>query len=145
MTGFWSRTSATSVVAAVAARQSVVVTVATGGLDACNAELLAEVGDGNMKLGKVLKGNDELYVGGSAVGSEGTIGCSEICDRGTITGSGRHKVGNGFDRFILIGVIDQLESGTGRGGLQLPTFLVGSCEELLEACPGLVVSWPAPP
>ena len=66
-------------VAAGAARPSVVVQVAAGGLDACSAELLARVGDGNLKFGEVLKGNDELGVGGSAVGGECTVGRSESC------------------------------------------------------------------
>ena len=56
----WCGTYATSVIAAVAARPSVVVAVATGGLDSCSAELLAKVDDSNMKLGEVLKGNEEL-------------------------------------------------------------------------------------
>ena len=41
-------------------------------------------------------------------------------------------------------MIGQLEDGTGRGGLLLTPFLLGSCEKFLEACPGLVVSWLAP-
>ena len=72
-------------------------------------------------------------MGGSAVGGEGTIGCSESCNRGAITGSGRLKVGDGFNRLILIGVIGRLigvigrlEYGTGRGFLRLPPSLVGS-------------------
>ena len=84
-------------------------------------------------------------MGGIAVDNEGTIGRSEGFNQGAITSSGRCKVGNGFDHLILIGVIGRLESGTSRGGLQLPSFLVGSCEEFLEACPGLVVSWLVPP
>ena len=84
-------------------------------------------------------------MGGIAVDGEGTIGRIEICGQVAITGSGRRKVGNGFDHFILIVVIGRLESRTGRGGLRLPPFLVGSCKEFLEACPGLAVSWLAPP
>ena len=57
------------------------------------------------KIGEALKDNDELCMGGRVVVSEGTIGCSESCERGAITGGGRRKVGNGFDCFILIGVI----------------------------------------
>ena len=95
----------TVVAAAVAACPEVVVVIATGGLDACSAELLAKVDDGNLKLGEVLKGNNELCVCGSAVGGECTIGHSDICDRGAITGSVCRKVGDGFGRFILIAVI----------------------------------------
>ena len=69
-----------------------------------------------------------------------------------ITGSGRHNVGDSFDRFFLIGVIGRLigvigrlEDGTGCGGLQLMLLFVGSCEEFLEACPDLVVTWMTPP
>ena len=62
-------TLSTIVIAAVAARLSVVVVVATGGLYACSAELLAKVGEGNLQLGEVLKGNKELCVGDSVVGS----------------------------------------------------------------------------
>ena len=47
----------TIVVAAVAVRLEVVVVVATGGLYVCSSKLLANVGNGNLKLGKVLKGN----------------------------------------------------------------------------------------
>ena len=64
------------VVEAVAARPEVVVVVDTRGIDACIAELLAKVGDGNLKLGEVLKGNDDLCVSGRAVVGEGTIGRS---------------------------------------------------------------------
>ena len=46
---------------------------------------------------------------------------------------------------LLIGVIGQLEDGTGHCGLQLQPLLVGSCKEFLEACPGRVISWMAPP
>ena len=133
MAGRWSGTCATSVVAAVAARTLVVVALATTGLDACSAELLAKVGGSNLKLGEVLKGNEELCVGVSALSGEGTIGCSERCDRGTITGSGRCKVGHGFNHFILIDLISRLKYGTSCGGLQLPPFLVGSYEDFLEA------------
>ena len=73
-------TLSTVVVAAVAARPAVVVVVANGGLDACSADFLVKVGDGNLILGEVLKGNEELCVCGSAVGGECTIGCSESCD-----------------------------------------------------------------
>ena len=64
----------TIVVTAVSARPAVVVVVATRGLDAFSTELLAKVGNGNLKLGEVLKGNEELCVCGSAVRSECTIG-----------------------------------------------------------------------
>ena len=66
------------------------VWVGARGLDTCSTELLAKVGDGNLEFGKVLKVNEDLGVGGSAVGGEFTIGHSEICDRGAITGSGHH-------------------------------------------------------
>ena len=69
MARLWSGTCATSVVAAVAARPAVAVALATGALDACSAELLAKVGEGNLQLGEVLKGNKELCVGDSVVGS----------------------------------------------------------------------------
>ena len=98
-------TLSTVVVIAVAARTSVFVVVATVGLDACTAELLAKVGYGDLKLGKVLKGNEELCMCGSVVGSECTIGHSESCDRGTITGGGCCKVGDCFNRLVLIAVI----------------------------------------
>ena len=79
----------TGVVAAGAARPEVVVWGAAGELDACSAELLSKVGDGNMRFGEVLQGNEELGVGGSAVCSECTVGRSESCNRGVITCSGR--------------------------------------------------------
>ena len=83
-----SGTFSTGVVAAGAAHPAVVVRVAAGGLDTCRAELLAQVGDGNLKFGEVLKGYKELGVGGSAVCGECTVGCSENCYLGAITGSG---------------------------------------------------------
>ena len=58
-----SGTLSTRVVAAGAARTSVVVRVAAGGLDACSSELLLKVGDGNMKFSKVLQGDEDLGVG----------------------------------------------------------------------------------
>ena len=76
-------------VAAGAARPTLVVWVAARGLDACSTELLAKVGNVNLKFGEVPKGNEELGVGGSAVGCECTVGCSESCNRRAITGSVR--------------------------------------------------------
>ena len=69
-----SGTFLTGVVAVGAARLAEVVWVASGGLDACSAELLAKVGNCNLKFGMVLKGNEELGVGGISVGSECTVG-----------------------------------------------------------------------
>ena len=51
-------TLSTVVVAAVSALPAVLVVVATGGLDACSAEVLAKVGDGDLEIGEVLKGNE---------------------------------------------------------------------------------------
>ena len=84
-----SGTFLTGVVAAGAARSTVVVRVAAGGLDACSAELLAHVGDVNMEFGEVLQRNEDLGVGGSAVWGECTVGRSESCNRGAITVSVR--------------------------------------------------------
>ena len=55
-----SGTFSTGVVAAGDACPAVVVRVAAGGLDTYGAELLSEVGDGNMQLRKVLPGDEEL-------------------------------------------------------------------------------------
>ena len=52
-----SRTFSTGVIAAGAAYLIVVVQGASGGLDTCGAELLLEVGDGNIQLREVLQGN----------------------------------------------------------------------------------------
>ena len=82
-------TFSTGVVAAGIARLAVVVWVAAGGIDACSAELLAQVGNGNMEFGEVLQGNEDLGVGGSPVCGECTVSRSEICDRCVITSSGR--------------------------------------------------------
>ena len=71
-----SRTLLTGVVAAGAACPAVVVRGATGVLDTCSAELFSEVNDGDMQLHKVLQVDEELGVGGHAVGSEGAVGCS---------------------------------------------------------------------
>ena len=72
-----SRTFSTGMIAAGAACPSVVVRGASGGLDTCSAELFSEVGDGDMQLREVLQGDEELGVGGRAVGGEGAFGCSE--------------------------------------------------------------------
>ena len=74
-----SRKFSTGVVAAGAACPAVVVWGAAGGLDTCSAELFSEVRDGDMQLCEVLQGNEELGVGGCAVGSEGADGRSERC------------------------------------------------------------------
>ena len=57
----------TGMFAAGAARSEVVVWGASRGLDTCSTELLSEIGDGKMKLSKVLQGDEELGVGESAV------------------------------------------------------------------------------
>ena len=75
-----------------AARPAVVVQVAAGGLDYSSAELLAKVGNGNLKFGDFLKGHEELGVGGSAVGCECTVGCSESCNRGLQWLGGRRMI-----------------------------------------------------
>ena len=72
-----SGTFSTGVVAAGVACPAVVVWGAAGGLDTCGAELLLEVGDGNMQFLEVLQGDEELGVDGRAVCGEGAVGCSE--------------------------------------------------------------------
>ena len=62
-----SGTFLTGVVVAGAARPAVVVRGDSGGLDTCSAELLSEVGNGNMEFREVLQVDDDLGVGGSAV------------------------------------------------------------------------------
>ena len=94
-------------IAAGAACPAVVVRGAAGGLDTCSAELFLEVGDGDMQLRKVLQGDEELGVGGRSVGGEGAVGCSESCYRGAITGRGRCEIRDGFDRFVLVGVVSR--------------------------------------
>ena len=66
----------TGVVAADAACPAVVVWGAAGVLDTCSAELILEVGDGNMKLHKVLQGDEDLGMGGRAVCGECAVGRS---------------------------------------------------------------------
>ena len=78
----------TGVVAAGAACPAVVVWGAAGVLDTCSAELLSEVGNGEMKLRKVLQVDEDLGVGGRAFCGEGAVGCSESFYRGAITGCG---------------------------------------------------------
>ena len=58
-----------------------------------------------MQLHKVLQGDEELGVGGRAVDGEGAVGCSESCYRGAITGCGCREIRDGFDRFVLVGVV----------------------------------------
>ena len=84
-----SGTFSIGVVAAGAARPAVVVRGAAGGLDACSAELLSKVIDGNIKFSEVLQGGEELGVGVSAVCGECAVGRSESCYRGAIAGIGR--------------------------------------------------------
>ena len=94
-------------IAAGAAFPSVVVRGAAGGLDTCSAELFSEVGDGDMQLREVLQGDEELGVGGRAVGGEGAVGCSESCYQGAITIRGRREICDGFDRLVLVGVVSR--------------------------------------
>ena len=100
-----SRKFSTEVIAAGATCPAVVVQGAVGGLDTCSAELFLEVGDGDMQLREVLQGDEDLVVGGRAVGSEGAVGRSESCYRGAITGRGRREIRDGFDRLVLVGVV----------------------------------------
>ena len=84
-----SGTFLTGVVAAGVACPAVVVRGAAGGFDTCSAELLSEVGEGNMKLREVLQVDEELGVGGRAVCGERAVGRNESCYQGAITGRGR--------------------------------------------------------
>ena len=102
-----SRTFLTGVVAAGAACPAEVVRGAAGGLDTCSAEFFSKVGDGDMQLREVLQGDEELEVGGRAVGGDGDVGCSESCYRGAITGRGRREINDGFDRLVLVGVVSR--------------------------------------
>ena len=77
-------------VVAGAASPAVVVRGAARGLDTCGTELLSEVGNNNMQLCEILQGDEELGLGGRAVGGEGAVDCSESCYRGAITASGNH-------------------------------------------------------
>ena len=58
-----------------------------------------------MQLREVLQGDEELGVGGRAVGGEGSVGHSERCYQGAITGCGRREIRDDFDRFVLVGVV----------------------------------------
>ena len=69
-----SSTFSTGVIPAGAAYPLVVVLGSAGGLDTCSAELFSEVGNGYMQLSEALKGDEELGVGGRAVGGEGAVG-----------------------------------------------------------------------
>ena len=60
-----------------------------------------------MQLREVLQGDEELGVGGREVGDEGAVGCSESYYRGAITGRGRREILDGFDRFVLLGVVSR--------------------------------------
>ena len=147
-----SGTFSTGVVASGAACPAVVVQGAAGRLYICSNELLLEVGDGDIQLHEVLQGDEELGVGGRAVGGEGAIGRSESCYRGAINGRGRREICDGFDRFVLvdvvgrlIGVVAQMENGAGCGRLRLTPFLVVCGEKFFEVGPGLDVRWLASP
>ena len=105
-----------------------------------------------MQVREVLQGDDDLGVGGRAVGGECAVVHSESCYRGAITGRGRREIRDGFDRFVLLDVVGrlicvvaQLENGAGCGRLQLMPFLVGRGEKFLEVGPGLDVCWLASP
>ena len=102
-----SRTFSTGVIAVGAACPEVMVRGASGGLSTCSAELFSEVGDGDMQLREDLQGDSELGVGGRAVSSEGAVGRSERCYRGAITGRGRREIRDGFDSFVLVGVVSR--------------------------------------
>ena len=47
-------------------------------------------------------------MGGRAVVREGDVGRSESCYQGAITGRGRRKICDGFDRFGLVDVVGRL-------------------------------------
>ena len=61
-----------------------------------------------MQLHEFLKGDEDLGVGGRAVGGEGAVGCNESCYRGTITGCDRRDIRDGFNRFVLVDVVGRL-------------------------------------
>ena len=84
-----SGTFSTGVVIAGATRPAVVVRGAAGGFDACSAELLSKISDGNMKFSAVLQGDEEMGVGGSSVCGECAVGISESCYQGAITDRSR--------------------------------------------------------
>ena len=121
-----SRTFSTGGVAADAACPAVVVRGAARGLDTCSAELFSDVGDGDMQLCEVLQGDEDLGLGGRAVGGEGAVGRSDSCYRCAITGCGCRKIRDGSDRFVLvdvvgrlIGVVARLENGANCSRLRL--------------------------
>ena len=60
-----------------------------------------------MQLREVLQGYEELGVGGCAVGGEGAVGFSESCYQGAITGRDHREIRDGFDRFVLVGVVSR--------------------------------------
>ena len=103
-----SRKFSTGLIAAGAACPAVVVQGAAGGLDTCSAELFSEVGDGDMQLREVLQGDEELGVGGRSVSGEGAVGRNESCYRGETTDRSRCEIRDGFDRFVLVGVVSRL-------------------------------------
>ena len=74
-----SGTFYTGVVAADASRLAVMVRGAVGGLDTCSADLILEVGEGNMNFCEVLQGDEELGVGDSGVCGKCDVGRSESC------------------------------------------------------------------
>ena len=60
-----------------------------------------------MQLREILQGDEDLGVGRRAVGGEGVVGCSESCYRGAINVRGRCEICDGFDRFVLVGVVSR--------------------------------------
>ena len=76
---------------------------------------------------------------GRELGSEGAVCCGESRNGGAITGCNFGEVGDSLDRVLMVyGGVGGLETGAGSDDLQLPPFLVGSCEDYFEGGPGLI-------
>ena len=79
------------------------------------------------------------------LGSESAVGDGNSRYRGTITGSGRGKIGDCVDCVLLVGVVGGLETSAVSGDLSVTPSKVGCNEVHLEVCPGLFGRMPLLP
>ena len=84
-----------------------------------------------------MQGCEQFGIGGGESSRESSVGRSERCHRGAITGSGRVQVGSDVNSVLLIGVISGLKSCDGFGYRRIAPFLIGPGEEGFKARPVL--------
>ena len=77
-------------------------------------------------------------MGRGHLGCERAVGGGQSRYRGMIADSGHGKTDDCVGCFLLIGVVDGLETSVGSGDPSVMPFEVGCCELHIEVLPGLV-------